>query len=114
VGHNVGWDSGTRTVIITTAQMPVVDPIVEHVPTPELPYEPTEPETEAFPDTPGLEPIPETEPALTQDIRVWVPVTRNYIYHRINNCGRMNPARATSHYRFDLRARGYRACDRCW
>ena len=64
------------------------------------------------PTPPAPEPTP--TPIADNEVTVWVPATRNNIYHRINNCGRMNPARASSYPRSTLQARGYRACSRCW
>jgi len=72
---------------------------------------------ESFPDdyVSVYEQAVETEyvPAYLQ-ITVWVPRTRNYIYHSINNCGTMNPDLAISYNRADIRTLGYRACERCW
>ena len=66
--------------------------------------------------TPAPTPEPTPAPAAGGDLQrtVFLPATRNGIYHRINNCGRMNPARASSMTREQARNRGYRACQRCW
>jgi len=67
-------------------------------------------------ETPVPTPTPESEQVQNVDLQatVWVPRTRNNIYHRINDCGRMNPNTATPYTREAIRAQGYRACDRCW
>jgi hypothetical protein len=45
---------------------------------------------------------------------VWIAGTGGLIYHQVDNCGNMNPARATSMTRGEARDEGIRACLRCW
>ena len=72
----------------------------------------TSPTTTTSPAT-TIPPTTTSIPAHLQ-VTVWVPQTRNNIYHSINNCGRMNPDRATSYMRANIQEQGYRACERCW
>jgi len=74
--------------------------------------------------TPQPEPTPEPEPTpaptpqsnsgVDLNRTVWTAATGGTIYHSVNNCGNMNPNRATSMTRQQARNRGARACRRCW
>lgn len=44
---------------------------------------------------------------------VWLSATGSK-YHRINNCGRMNPSKAREVSLSDARASGYEACSKCY
>ena len=44
---------------------------------------------------------------------VWLSATGSK-YHRINNCGRMNPARARAVSLSDAQSQGYTACSKCF
>ncbi|NLK23308.1 MAG: IS3 family transposase [Clostridiales bacterium] len=44
---------------------------------------------------------------------VWLSVTGK-CYHRINNCGRMNPNKARQITKDAAIQQGYRACSKCW
>ena len=89
VGYDVDWDSHTRTVLITSP-------------------EPAEPATATRPPE-----ITDPSPGIDLNATVWLSRT-GVRYHRINNCGNMNPATARSMTRQDARARGYSACANCW
>ena len=52
-------------------------------------------------------------PGVNLDATVWLSRTGTR-YHRINNCGNMNPATARSMTRRAARASGYQACANCW
>jgi hypothetical protein len=94
VGFYLGWDNATRTVLISESSFEEVA------------------QTQAPQTLPISEVVP---PSTNADTRiVFVPMTRNYIYHRVDNCGRMNPARASYYPRYVIQGRGYRACERCW
>ena len=110
VGYNVGWDDATRTVLIT--------PTVAEAPELEMTYTPLAP-----PDFENAQEVVEEDSESTHipaeneaglNMTVWLPQTRNRIYHSINNCGRMNPDRATAITREYAHSIGYQACSRCW
>ena len=44
---------------------------------------------------------------------VWLSATGN-CYHRINNCGKMNPNKARQVTRAQAIEQGYSACSKCW
>ena len=44
---------------------------------------------------------------------VWVSATGER-YHKINNCGRMNPAKARSMSRSEAEKKGYEPCSKCY
>jgi len=44
---------------------------------------------------------------------VWVSATGEK-YHKINNCGRMNPAKARSMSRSEAEKKGYEPCSKCY
>ncbi|MCL2225827.1 MAG: copper amine oxidase N-terminal domain-containing protein [Defluviitaleaceae bacterium] len=94
LGFEVLWDETLRAVIIVTGYAAAYEYVPASQPSPEIITPPVV--------VPG------------GDRLVWVPRTRNNIYHSINDCGRMNPNFATSYTHTELHARGYRACDRCW
>lgn len=50
-------------------------------------------------------------PAAASD--VWLPATGSK-YHRINNCGKMNPKKATKVSLQEAKDRGYTACSKCF
>ena len=46
---------------------------------------------------------------------VWIPATKTGKYHRINNCGNMNPEKASYVTIEKAKSLGYtEACDKCW
>lgn len=49
----------------------------------------------------------------SQSGTVWIPATGKK-YHRINNCGRMNPSKARSMSMDQAIQRGYDACSKCY
>lgn len=49
----------------------------------------------------------------TQSSTVWVSATGKK-YHKINNCGKMNPSKARSMSLDQAIQRGYDACDKCY
>ena len=51
------------------------------------------------------------EPA--KEEQVWISETGSK-YHSKNNCGRMNPNKATQMTRFEAAARGLDACSKCY
>lgn len=57
------------------------------------------------------EPMPEPEPA--NDILVWKSATGEK-YHSINNCGRMNPNKATQITKSQAESMGLGQCSKCW
>lgn len=59
--------------------------------------------------------IAATEPVPQQNISamVWLSATGEK-YHSINNCGRMNPAKARQIDKSTAEAQGYEACKKCW
>ncbi|MCL2372244.1 MAG: stalk domain-containing protein [Defluviitaleaceae bacterium] len=101
-------------VIVIAAAMQGA-PVAVPAPTPEpVPSAPPTPEPISI-----SSPTPISEPAQNAtgvDLQrtVWLPQTRNDIYHSINDCGRMNPDRATAITREQAHRRVYRACERCW
>ena len=44
---------------------------------------------------------------------VWLSATGK-CYHRINNCGKMNPNKARQVTKDAAIQQGYRACSKCW
>jgi len=60
---------------------------------------------------PNVTPPPVAGVDLSQT--VWLSATGTR-YHSINNCGNMNPARASSMTRGEARDAGFQACARCW
>lgn len=63
------------------------------------------------------QPVVQQTPIVTQDIgqenMVWVSETGSK-YHRINNCGRMNPDKAVQMSQADAEARGLEPCKKCY
>ena len=59
-------------------------------------------------------PVPDVKPApeKPQSVLVWLPATGEK-YHRINNCGRMNPEKATQVTLEKAKALGYGPCSIC-
>ena len=55
-----------------------------------------------------------TAAAIDMNQIVWVAAGGGDIYHQINDCGTMNPDRATYMTRQEARDEGNRACLRCW
>lgn len=55
----------------------------------------------------------EDSASTTQSGTVWVSATGKK-YHRINNCGKMNPNKARSMSRDQAIQRGYSACSKCY
>ena len=66
---------------------------------------------------PETQPAVEQTPIVTQDTGqeniVWVSETGSK-YHRINNCGRMNPDKAVQMSQSDAEARGLEPCKKCY
>jgi len=58
-------------------------------------------------------PTPASSTGVDLDRTVWLPATGSR-YHSVDNCGNMNPARATAMTRREARNRGHQACARCW
>jgi len=86
VGLYVDWDGGTSTVLVNSPAL------VTHIAAP----------------TP--------QPAYVSDNlqqTVWLSQT-GVRYHRIDNCGTMNPNRARSMTRQEARSLGHQACANCW
>ncbi|MCL2565107.1 MAG: copper amine oxidase N-terminal domain-containing protein [Defluviitaleaceae bacterium] len=112
---NVSVDFVEGKVIILTNQSALVQ--LEPTITPATQYDMpiTAPATTQEPvQAPQTTPTP--TPSLGVDLTrtVWIAGTGGTIYHSVNNCGNMNPNRATSITRQQAHARGLRACLRCW
>jgi len=106
VGYNVGWNAGTRTVLVSTALVPVQEAAISvTAPTPA-------PVPERVPE-PASPPTPAPVAGVDMSRNVWLSAT-GVRYHSVNNCGNMNPARASSVTRQVARDRGHSACARCW
>lgn len=96
---------------------PTLEPTAE--PTPEPTAEPTpEPTAEPTPNPtaePTAEPTPEPrqESAQTTGRTCWKSATGEK-YHSINNCGRMNPNKATQITVEQAESMGLEACLKCW
>lgn len=58
-------------------------------------------------------PAPEENTSTPVGEMVWLSATGEK-YHRINNCGRMNPAKARQVSLEDALNRGYGKCSKCW
>lgn len=58
----------------------------------------------------GKTPVPTTAPSVSD---VWLSAT-GVKYHRIPNCGRMNPSRARKVTLSEARALGYEPCEKCF
>ena len=64
--------------------------------------------------TPAVTQAPETQaPAQPVGQMVWLSATGSK-YHRINNCGNMNPANARQVTESDAISQGYGKCKKCW
>ncbi|MCI8535520.1 MAG: hypothetical protein HFG68_08090 [Hungatella sp.] len=55
----------------------------------------------------------QTDNSVTQSSTVWISATGSK-YHRINNCGRMNPSKARSMSLDQAIQSGYDACSKCY
>jgi len=75
---------------------------------------PTPQPTHAPQPTPTPQPTPPQTQGVDLNQTVWLAGTGGTIYHRINNCGNMNPNNASSLTRGAARNRGARACRNCW
>lgn len=65
-------------------------------------------ETEETEDEPDVQEQPQK-----QEEMVWLPATGEK-YHKVPDCGRMNPDKATQVTRSEAEARGYEACKKCY
>lgn len=61
--------------------------------------------------TPAPEPVPTPEPAA--DVMVWKSATGKK-YHNINDCGNMNPDKATQITKAEAESLGLGPCSKCW
>ena len=118
-------DSDALEFEIVATVEPTAEPTLEHTaeptaePTPEPTMEPTaEPTAEPTPEPtpePTLAPTPEPrqESAQTTSGTCWKSATGEK-YHSINNCGRMNPQKATQITVEQAIKMGLEACQKCW
>lgn len=70
-------------------------------------------EQPAVSEAPAVEQQPATPPATGNDTTAWLSATGSK-YHSINNCGRMNPDKATQTTVSAAEAAGYERCSKCW
>ncbi|MCL1845206.1 MAG: copper amine oxidase N-terminal domain-containing protein [Defluviitaleaceae bacterium] len=111
VGYYLDWDGTARTVLIASESAASTQPtaragLPDATPAPVAAPTPT--------PSPAPSPTPAPEPTPTPVAgNVWLSATGSR-YHRINNCGNMNPARARSVTRTYAQNRGFTACARCW
>lgn len=62
---------------------------------------------------PTAEPEPQPKPEQSSDTMVWLSATGSK-YHSINNCGRMNPSKATQVTESEAISKGMEKCSKCW
>lgn len=98
------WKAGEPTGASETSKTPVPS-VEEGEPAPEPTPEPA--------PTPEPEIVPTPEPEPTPSIMVWKSATGEK-YHSINNCGRMNPDKATYITIEEAIALGLGQCSKCW
>ncbi len=96
---------------------PTLEPTAEPTPepTPEPTAEPTPEPTSEPTAAPTAEPTPEPrqESAQTTGRTCWKSATGEK-YHSINNCGRMNPNKATQITVEQAQSMGLGPCSKCW
>lgn len=70
-------------------------------------------ESQKAESTPASEAPPQEHSAQSNEIMVWQSATGSK-YHSINNCGRMNPDKATPITLDEAISRGLERCSKCW
>lgn len=122
VGDPVSAASDIQSVANAATEAPTVPPT--EAPTPAPTPAPTEPQTPAPTEAPAPAPTqPQTQPPQTEaqqppqedhnTVMVWLSETGEK-YHSINNCGRMNPAKAYQVTEEQAEAMGKGRCSKCW
>jgi hypothetical protein len=100
---DVSFDAATSTAYITSKTASSGNtPILANAPTP----------TPKPAPAPAIAPAPAQESASDSDVMVWLSATGSK-YHSINNCGQMNPAKATQVTLEYAKSQGYEPCSKC-
>ena len=113
--------NSTRTNVMAYESMaallvkPTLTPTVTPTKAPTTKAPATKAPTKAPTVKPTIKPTvkPTAKPTAVPSVKVWISATGSK-YHSINNCGKMNPNKATQMSKEQAESQGYTACSKCY